>query len=142
MYGALVASVGAVVLMLAADETFAGSQAAPRATVRATHSVFRSSLAHSLRHHHRRGDAGIVWPGDGFYDDGPSIGEPLAGAPQPESGDIHYTYKYDVPWDWAHRYPPSVTSSGRPYVSSCPAESVTVPGRDGKDQTVSITRCY
>jgi len=140
MYRALVASVGVVALMFAANETFAASGAAPRARVIATHSVFRPSVAHSLRHH-RRGTAGIFWPGDGFYDE-PFSGEPGADVAPPASGDVHYTYKYDVPWDWAHRYPPSVTSSGRPYVSSCPAENVTVPGRDGKQRTVSITRCY
>jgi hypothetical protein len=139
IYGALVASLGAAALILAANATFAASTATPGARAASTHPIFRPSIA--LRHH-RRNNAGIFWPGDGFYDDGPSIGEPLAGAPQPESGDVHYTYKYDVPWDWAHRYPPSVTSSGRPYVSSCPAENVTVPGHGGKDQTVSITRCY
>jgi hypothetical protein len=46
-----------------------------------------------------------------------------------------------VPWDWAHRYPPNVAPSAKPYVSSCPTESVTVPGRGG-DHTVNITRCY
>jgi len=25
---------------------------------------------------------------------------------QPESKDIHFNYKLDVLWDWAHRYPP------------------------------------
>jgi len=25
---------------------------------------------------------------------------------QPASRDIDFTYKLDVPWDWAHRYPP------------------------------------
>jgi hypothetical protein len=55
---------------------------------------------------------------------------------------MHYTYTYDVPWDWAHRFPPAVAPSDRPYVSSCPAESVTVTGRGGKEQTVNVIRCY
>jgi hypothetical protein len=142
MYGALVASVGVVALVLAGDEALAGSQAGPRATPAAAHSMSHRSFARSFRHH-RRNDAGFFWPGDGFYDDEPSGGEPGADIPPPASGgDVHYTYKYDVPWDWAHRYPPSVTPSDRPYVPSCPAENVTVPGHDGKEQTVSITRCY
>ncbi|HEY5063950.1 MAG TPA: hypothetical protein VIJ04_03850 [Xanthobacteraceae bacterium] len=140
MYGALVASLGAVALMLAANETFAASGAAARGRAPSTHSIFRPAVAHSFRHH-RRNNAGIFWPGDGFYDQ-PFNGEPLADVPQSPSGDVHYTYKYDVPWDWAHRYPPAVTPSDRPYVPSCPAENVTVPGHGGKEQTVSITRCY
>jgi hypothetical protein len=64
----------------------------------------------------------------------------LEGAPP--SGDVQYTYKYDVPWDWAHRFPPNVTPSNRPYVPSCTDESVTVPGRDGTDHSINITRCY
>lgn len=42
-------------------------------------------------------------------------------APQ-ESNDIHFNYKIDVPWDWAHRYPPGflppvppvIVGAGRP----------------------------
>jgi hypothetical protein len=28
-----------------------------------------------------------------------------------------------------------------PYELGCPARSVTVPGADGKDQTINIVRC-
>ena len=140
MYRALVASFGVVALMLAASETFARSGAAPHGRFASTHASFRPSFAHALRHH-RRNSAGIFWPGDGFYDE-PSYGEPGADVPPPTSGDVHYTYKYDVPWDWAHRYPPAVAPSQRPYVPSCPAETVMVPGHGGKEQAVSITRCY
>ena len=61
--------------------------------------------------------------------------------PPPQSGDVHYTTTYDVPWDWAHRFPPAVAPSDRPYVPSCPTETVTVPGRNGQ-QTVNVTRCF
>jgi len=61
---------------------------------------------------------------------------------QPLPGDIRNTNAYDIPWDWAHRYPPAVAPSDRPYVPSCPAETVKVPGHDGNEQTVNITRCY
>ncbi len=104
------------------------------------HPIFRPSVAHSFRHH-RRNNVGTFWPGAGGFFYAPN-GEPITDATQPPSGDIRYTYTYDVPWDWAHRFPPAVIPSDRPYVSSCPAESVTVPGRDGKERTVSIMRCY
>jgi hypothetical protein len=135
MYGAFIASLSVVALMLGANETFA------RGGFSSTHSFSHRSFAPSFRHH-RRNNAEAFWPGVGDSVYGPSSGEPIAGATQPASGDIHYTQTYDVPWDWAHRYPPAVAPSDRPYVSSCPAETVTVPGRDGKEQTVSITRCY
>lgn len=85
---------------------------------------------------------GGFWPTAGGYFYGDPNGEPMADVPPPGSSELHYTYKYDVPWDWAHRFPPAVTPSDRPYVSSCPAEIVTVPGRGGREQTVSIMRCY
>ena len=140
MYGAFIASLGVVALMLGANETLARSGAAPRAGVASGHPVFRPSVAHAFRHH-RRNKVGTFWPGAGGFFYGPN-GEPITDAAQPVSGDIRYTYTYDVPWDWAHRYPPDVTPSDRPYVSSCPAESVTVPGRDGTQRSVNIVRCY
>jgi hypothetical protein len=140
-YAALAAFLGAVTLMLAATETFAGSAGAPRASVAAAHAMSRPAFAPPFRHHHRF-NGGAFWPPVGDFGEGPSYGEPMAAAPQPPSGDLHYTYTYDVPWDWAHRYPPNVTPSDRPYVSSCPSETVTVPGRDGKEQTVNVMRCY
>lgn len=139
MYGAFIASLSVTAFMLSANETFARSGAAHRAGVTPMHSMSRPFVAHSLRHH-RRHNVGALWPAaDGFFY-GPSNGEPMVDLTQP-SGDIHYTYTYDVPWDWAHRYPPAVTPSERPYVPSCPSETVTVPGRNG-EQTVSIMRCY
>lgn len=137
MYAAFIAALG-VALTLVSNETFARS--ASRGGFTSTHSISHPSVAHSLRHH-RRNNAVIFWPSAGdFY--GPSNGEPTADVTQPMSRDIHYTYTYDVPWDWAHRYPSAVTPSERPYVPSCPAETVTVLGQGGKEQTVSIMRCY
>jgi hypothetical protein len=140
MYGALIASLSVVALMLAANETFARSGGAPRGGFTSTHSIPHPSVAHSFRHH-RRNNVGIFWPTEGDFSYGPSNGEPPADVTQP-SGDVHYTYTYDVPWDWAHRFPPAVAPSERPYVPSCPAETVTVPGRDGREQTVNVMRCY
>ena len=140
MYGALVASLSVAALMLAANETFARSAGAPRGAFASTHGNFHSP-ANRAFHHHRRGNGAIFWPGVDGYDYGPAGGEPLVEA-APPSGNVHYTYTYDVPWDWAHRYPPNVTPSDRPYVSSCPEETVTFPGRDGKGRTVNVMRCY
>ncbi len=139
VYGVVIASLGAVGLLFAAGETYARSGAAHHGGARPAHSISRAAMAHSLRHH-RRNNAQAFWPavGDPFY--GPSNSEPLVDVTQPGSGDIHYTY--DFPWDWAHRYPPAVIPSDRPYVPSCPSETVTVPGRHGEPQTVSVTRCY
>ena len=134
--------------MLAANEAVAGSGGASRAGIAPAHSpghsVSRPFVRHSFRHHpfrhHRRNNVGVFWPADaGFY--GPN-GEPVAEAVPPASNDVRYTYTYDVPWDWAHRFPPNVVPSDRPYVSSCPAESVTVPGRGGTEHTVNVIRCY
>jgi hypothetical protein len=141
MYGVFIASLSAVALMLAANETFARSGAAHRGGFTSTHSISHPLVAQSLRHH-RRNNVGILWPGIGGFFYGPSNGEPMVDVTQPMSGDMHYTYTYDVPWDWVHRYPPAVIPSERPYVPSCPAETVTVPGRDGKEQTISVMRCY
>jgi hypothetical protein len=140
MYGAFIASLSAIALMLAANETFAASGTGARGGFTAAHSISHRSLAHSLRRH-QRGNA-IFWPTDNGYFDGSSDGAPLADVTQPTSGDIHYTTTYDVPWDWAHRLPPDVTPSNRPYVPSCPTEAVTVPGHNGREQTVSVTRCF
>src|SRR3984885_1408938 len=138
MYLMSIVSLSVIALMLGAGEASARSGAA--------HAGFASTHPHGLVgpsfRHHRRNHLGAFWPGTGDYFYGPSEGEPVLDAAQPGSGNIHYTYTYDVPWDWAHRYPPAVAPSDRPYVPSCPAETVTVPGRNGDDQTVNITRCY
>jgi hypothetical protein len=139
MYGAFVASVGVVALVLATTETFARSGAAHSGGFSSTRSMSRSPLAHAFRHH-RRHDFGGFWPAGGYFDE-PSNGEPMADIPPP-SRDTHYTYTYDVPWDWAHRFPPAVAPSDRPYVSSCPTETVTLAGRGGVEQTVNVIRCY
>jgi hypothetical protein len=141
MHSALVASLSAVALLLAANQTFARSGAAHGGGFTSTHSAFHPRVAQSLRHHRRNND-GTFWPAAAAYDYGPSNGEPVVEGTPPASGDIHTTYTYDVPWDWAHRYPPAVTPSDRPYVPSCPTEAVTVPGRDGTEKTINVTRCY
>lgn len=134
---ALIACVG-MVATLDPPEAFSASGAAPHGWGPARHATFRSPVVQSLWRWRNRG-AGL-WPvGGSFYGPGDEGVVPVA---QPVSGDIHYTFTNDVPWDWVHRYPPLVAPSDRPYVPSCTAETQTFPGRDGEPQTISVTRCY
>ena len=135
VYRALIASVGAVVLVLSAHEAVARSGAGARG------GVARPFLAHRQAFR----NFGVFWPGYGDFGYGQSsgYGEPAQGIPPlPTSTDVRYTQTYDVPWDWAHRFPPNVTPSDKPYVSSCPVEVMTFHGTDGVDKTVNIMRCY
>ena len=139
----VIASLGAVALAFSAGATFArggggkGGVAAP---------FVRPGVPIAPRppflHHHRRGFAGGLWPTGGYYYGGAPYGEPMADASLPVSNDITYTYKQDVPWDWAHRYPPMVAPSDRPYVPACSSEPVTVGAHGGGEQIVNVIRCY
>jgi hypothetical protein len=139
LYGAFIALLG--VAALVPNQTLAEPGAARNAGFASTRSMAHPSIAPSFRHH-RRNHAGAVWPGVEDLSYGPSNGEPTVDAAPAPTNDIRYTYTYDVPWDWAHRYPPAVTPSDRPYVSSCPTETVRFPGRDGGEQSVNVMRCY
>ena len=131
---ALIVSLSAISLLLATSETFAASRSARGAFA----SAHRPGT-HFSRHHHRLQGA-FIWPDDdSFY--GPGGGAVLDGAP-PLTGDVRNSNADDIPWDWAHRYPPAVVPSGRPYVSSCGAETVTVPDGHGGNGQVNIMRCY
>ena len=66
----------------------------------------------------------------------------MTGVTPPASSDVHYTYTYEAPWDWAHRNPPNVAPSDRPYVPGCTSEPVKVPGSKGGEHVVNVTRCY
>jgi hypothetical protein len=151
VYAAFTMSIG-VALTLASNQAFGGSGAAHGVVSASTHPTFRPSVAR-LSHHHR--NAGNFWnffPGAGGFLWDSSYGQPGVDATPPVSGpisnDVTYTYKYDVPWDWAHRYPPGYFG-GPPaphsppvaYVPGCSTQTVTVPGTDGKDQTVNMVRC-
>jgi hypothetical protein len=132
---ALIASLGAMALVLVTSETFAASR-----TARGAFASAHGPGTHFFRHD-RRPQAAIVWPGDDGSFSGPN-GETMFDGTPSASGGGRYTNTNDIPWDWAHRYPPAVVPSGRPYVSSCGAETVTVPdGRGGTGQ-VNIVRCY
>jgi hypothetical protein len=129
---ALIVSLSAIALVLVTSETFAASR-----TARGAFASAHRPGNHFSRHD-RRSRAAVVWPGDDGAYYGPN-GEELA---PPTSGGFRYGDAYDIPWDWAHRYPPAVVPLDRPYVSSCGAETVTVPdGRGGTGQ-VNIVRCY
>ena len=139
----LMASLAAAALTLSTAEAFARAGGGKGGVVAAPFAkpgvpVTRPPFAHN----HRRGFVGGLWPAGGYYYGAP-YGEPLADMSAPLSNDVNYTYTYkqDVPWDWAHRFPPNVTPSDRPYVPGCASEPVTVPGRGG-DQTVNVIRCY
>jgi hypothetical protein len=142
----LLASLGAAALLVV-PESFArpggamspGVAAAPPAM---THPHPHPPIAPGARFH-RRSSPFVYWPGGGgFPYDGAPYNQPFADSAGPLSSDVRYTYTYDVPWDWTHRFPPNVVPSDRPYVPSCPSETVTVPGRDGGEHTVNIMRCY
>ena len=137
--GALVA-VGAIALVFATNEAAAraggvGVAAGPRAGNATVRPV--PHALHGFRHHNRFNN-GFFWPGYGdAYGATAPMGEPVT-SPLAGPNEVHYTYTQDVPWDWAHRFPPNVTPSDRPYVPACGSESVDVGG--GK--TVNVFRCY
>ncbi|WGD56014.1 hypothetical protein QA641_20220 [Bradyrhizobium sp. CB1650] len=142
IHGALLASLSAAALLLSPNESVARSAVAPAAPAP---TVGRPAIAPpaAARFQHRRNNPFVYWPGGGgFYYDPGMTSQPFVDAAQPPATDVRYTYTYDVPWDWAHRFPPNVVPSDRPYVPSCPSETVTVPGRGGGEHTVNIMRCY
>lgn len=142
---ALFASLSAAALLLSSSDSFArpaGAAAPGIVTAAAPPAAARPPIGSGARFH-RRNAPWVYWPGGGgFFYDGAAYSQPFVDAGQPLSTDVRYTYTYDVPWDWTHRYPPNVVPSDRPYVPSCPTEQVTVPGRGGSEHTVNIMRCY
>ncbi|WP_027549282.1 hypothetical protein [Bradyrhizobium sp. WSM2254] len=143
-YGALFASLSAAALLLSSSDGFSrpGGAAPHGFTAAPPTAAMRPPIAPGARFRGRN-TPWVYWPGGGgFFYDGAGYSQPFADAGQPLSTDVRYTYTYDVPWDWTHRFPPNVVPSDRPYVPSCPTEQVTVPGRGGGDHTVNIMRCY
>lgn len=143
MYAAFIASLS-LVLTYAADETFAQSAGGHGGSAASTQSVVHHSVGRSMLRNNKT-NAATFWPGTGGFFYGAPTGEVRVDNTQPISGDIHYTYTYDVPWDAVHRYPNPIVPSElivRPYVPGCPAEAVTIPMADGKEQTINIVRCY
>src|SRR5437660_7679979 len=147
-YGALLASLSAAALLLASSDSIARPGGAPHGVLAAAAptAAARPPIAPGARFRGRNNgfnNPWVYWPGGGgFVYDGATYSDPFANAGQPVSNEVRYTYTYDVPWDWAHRFPPNVVPSDRPYVPGCPTEQVTVPGRGGGEHTVNIMRCY
>ena len=146
-YAAFIMSLG-VAFTLASNQAFGGSGAGHGGVSAARHSPFHPSVTRSPHHQNRR-NLGTFFPGAGGFFWGPSNGQPNVEVAQPIgpiSGITNFTCTYDIPWDWVHRCPP-VVSPPEPApppmarVSPCPAQTVTVPGADGKDQTISMVRC-
>jgi hypothetical protein len=140
-----------VTLALASNQAF-GQSAVQGGSSASMHSTSHPSVIRSPHHRIDRIDrnrgaffpttGGFFWPSNGV----PNV--EVAQPTGPISGDFTYTYKNDFPWDWAHRYPPSLFAAPAepipPPVSSrsgCAAQAVTVPGADGKDQTINMIRC-
>jgi hypothetical protein len=136
---AALVAIGAIALVFATDETVArpGAVAAgPRAQIAPVRPI--PHALHGLHHRGRFFGGGFYWPGYGdTYGATVPIGEPIT-APLGGPNEVRYTTIQDVPWDWAHRFPPNVAPSDRPYVPGCGAEAVDVGG--GK--TVNVIRCY
>nr|AWM11164.1 hypothetical protein CIT39_17840 [Bradyrhizobium symbiodeficiens] len=143
IHGALLASLSAAALLLHPNDSFAraGGGAPHGVTAAPSGAMARAPIGPGARFH-RRNSPFVYWPGGGGFYDGAGYSQPFVDAGQPVSTDVRYTYTYDVPWDWSHRFPPNVVPSDRPYVPSCPTEQVTVPGRGGSEHTVNIMRCY
>ncbi len=141
-YRTLVALFNMVALVLSANEASAEAGARNRGEVASSvvRPITHPFAARPLRHHHRNNFGAFLPPfADSEYE---ANGRPALEFPPRTSADIHYTYTYDVPWDWAHRYPPNVVPSDHPYAPSCSVEAVTVPGAGGSDHVVNVTRCY
>jgi len=127
---------------LASSQAFGGSGPIPAPA----QSIFRPSVTRSPHQHNRR-DIGTFFPGVGGFFWGQPNGQPNVDVTQTIAGGL-YTCTYDLPWDWVHRCPPSFFASPPEpppppvmYAPGCAAQTVTVPGADGKDQTVSMLRC-
>jgi hypothetical protein len=143
---ALVASLSAAALMLATNDTSARSGGVARAAVVAPRPISAPFIARHRRHFNGGAfNGGAFWPGVGgdYYGAyGPTDGGAYAAVTAPVYDGPRYTCTGDIPWDWAHRCPPAVVPSDKPYAPNCPTEVMKFPGRDGTEQTVNVTRCY
>lgn len=148
-YMAFVTSLS-VTMALASHQAFGGPTAAPSGSSASAHSGARPSIGRSPHHNGR--NTGAFFPSAGgwfWWPSGPSNSQPNVDVRQIITGGPSYTCTLDIPGDWAHRCPPSLFASPPeppppppvPYELGCPAQAVTVPGGDGKDQTINIVRC-
>ena len=137
-----------VTIAVAASQALGAPLAAPAGSSASAHSGAHPSVA---PRHNGRNQRGFFNSTGGWYwwPSGPSNSQPNVDVGPTITGGPSYTCTLDVPGDWAHRCPPSLFASppepspppAVPYELGCPAQTVTVPGADGKDQTINIVRC-
>ena len=101
-YAAFLMCLG-VALTIASNQAFGGARVVHGGVSASPHSTtFHRSFA---RLHHRGRHRRDFFPGSFFWGpyDQPNldIPPPISG---PASNDVTYTYKMDIPWDWAHRF--------------------------------------
>src|SRR4029450_5770488 len=135
-----------VALTIASNQASGGARVVHGGVSASPHShsmTFHRSFA---RLHHRGRHRGDFFPGSFFWGpyDQPNVDipPPISG---PASNDVTYTYKMDVPWDWAHRFPPSFFANSNPepasppvaYVPGCAKQVGTCRGAGGEQQTVN-----
>jgi hypothetical protein len=149
MYAALIMFFSAA-LTIASNQAFGETHLTfhPTVTLSLDHHGGRHTGAHHrgrhTRAHHRGRNIGTA-VGGFFY--GPANAEPEVVVTEPQlSGETPYTCSLDIPWDFVHRCPsPPEPASGPNIIPSvtpgCPAQHVTIPMGDGKEQTVTIVRC-
>jgi len=149
MYAAFIMSLG-VAVTLASNQAFGQQGAAPLASMRSAGpslpSVSSNPSAPSVP------SAPFFRTARGFHG-ARSFHRPLNhGLDLNEYRDItRFTCSYDIPWDWVHRCPPVASPLGpppTPVVSApvisapgCVQQDITVPGTDGKNQTITMLRC-
>src|SRR5262245_48206903 len=135
-----------VAVALASNQAFAAPTAAPAGGSASVRSGSPPTNTRPSHHNGRHTGAFFPW----FWSpSGPSNAQPNIDVMQSITGGPSYTCTLDLPWDWAHRCPPSFFASPPaplppppvPYEPGCPAKTMTINGADGKDQTISIVRC-
>jgi hypothetical protein len=131
-----------VAMTLASNQAFGELAAAPSVRSPSMHSPHHHG---SLNRHHRR-NIGTFFPAVGGFFGTPFNAQPNIDVRQTITDGI-YTCTYDIPWDWPHRCPPIVTPPELPAAPivrapSCLPQPMTVGMSDGKDQTITIVRCY
>jgi len=135
-------------LVLVSNQAFGQSGVDNSGISASMHSTLHPFVTRSLHHLNRR-NITPFFPVDGAFCCGLRNDLPAVDVAPSMTGDFQYTFKNDVPWDWAHRLPPNFfgsvpADSSAPEVSyarGCGTRTVTAPGVDGKDKTISMVRC-
>jgi len=136
-------------IALVSNEAVGGPSAPAAGSSAPAHLDARGSVARPPHHDGRNTRAFPSTGGWFWWPSGSSNSQPNVDIRQTITGGPSYTCTLDIPGDWAHRCPPSLFASPPeppppppvPYELGCPAQTMTVPGADGKDQTINIVRC-